>query len=94
VKAIEYVNNAIAEVNLGIRFARHNNHALAGWDKIFENAGSAPDQPHMQAALDALRSARRNLDSAVADKGGHRVKAIGYVNSAIDEVEKGIAAGA
>jgi hypothetical protein len=30
------------------------------------------DQPHMDAALDALKSARRELDAATADKGGHR----------------------
>jgi hypothetical protein len=48
------------------------------------------DQPHMGAALDALRTARKELDLAVADKGGHRAKAIGLVNNAIGEVEKGI----
>ena len=50
----------------------------------------APDQPRMQAALDLLRSARTNLEAATDDKGGHRVKAIGYVDKAIEEVEKGI----
>ncbi len=53
----------------------------------------APDQPHMQAALDHLKSARKNLDKANADKGGHRAKAIALVNQAIDEVNLGISAG-
>lgn len=48
------------------------------------------DQPHMQAALDALKLARRELDQAEADKGGHRVKAISLVDQAIAQVEKGI----
>jgi hypothetical protein len=51
---------------------------------------SAADQPHMQAALDALRLAKRELEQATADKGGHRAKAIEQVNMAINQVEKGI----
>lgn len=47
-------------------------------------------QPHMNAALDELRSAKSELDSANSDKGGHRVKAIELVNEAIAEVEAGI----
>jgi hypothetical protein len=53
-------------------------------------AEPAADQPHMQAALDALRNAKRELDAADADKGGHRVKAIRLVEQAIAQVEKGI----
>lgn len=48
------------------------------------------DQPHMQAALDALRNAQRELHEAEADKGGHRVRAEKLVRDAIAEVEKGI----
>ena len=51
-------------------------------------------QPHMQNALKSLNTAKTELQSATPDKGGHRVKAIGLVNSAIDEVQKGIKAGA
>ena len=51
---------------------------------------AAADQPHMQAALNALRTARSELDIAEADKGGHRVKALNLVKDAISEVEKGI----
>ena len=84
-KAIEYINAAIAEINQGINFdRRHNNHSLSP---------ASPDQPHMQAALDLLYAGKTNLEAATADKGGHRVKAIGLVNSAIDEVKKGIDAG-
>lgn len=53
-------------------------------------AKAAADQPHMQAALDALRTAQRELHEAESDKGGHRVKAERLVHDAIAEVEKGI----
>ena len=83
---MQLVNQAIAQVNAGIAFDRRNNHA----------SGSAtlnPDQPHMQAALDALQSAKGNLERATSDKGGHRVRALGFVNDAIAQVKLGIAAG-
>ncbi len=78
-KAVDLVNRAIGQVNAGIQYARRHNHA-------------SPDQPHMQAALDALQSARNNLDKANADKGGHRANAIQLVNDAIAEVRAGIQA--
>lgn len=51
---------------------------------------NAPDQPRMQAARADLQKARAELHAATHDKGGHRVKAIEYVNKAIEEVNKGI----
>lgn len=53
----------------------------------------AVPQPHMQAALRALRNAKVQLEMAVPDKAGHRVKAVELVNNAIAETEAGIAAG-
>jgi hypothetical protein len=53
----------------------------------------AQPQPHMTAALASLESAKASLEKATADKGGHRVKAIELINSAIEEVKKGIEAG-
>ena len=47
-------------------------------------------QPHMREALRLLRDARGQLDKADADKGGHRVAAIGKVDEAIAEVQAGI----
>jgi hypothetical protein len=81
--AASLTQQAINQVKAGIAFARTHNHATV----------KAPDQPHMQAALDALKSARNNLDKAEADKGGHRAKAIDLVKQAIDEVNAGITAG-
>ncbi len=54
-------------------------------------AGAAPDQPFMQAARGNLQNAKRALDRANPDKGGHRINAIRLVNSAIAEVNSGIA---
>jgi len=84
VKALQLVNQAIAQVNAGIAYGRQHNHAVFS---------AAPDQPHMTAALAALQSAKNNLDQATNDKGGHRGKAIDLVKDAIDEVNKGIEAG-
>jgi multidrug resistance efflux pump len=92
VKAIEHVNNAIAYVNQGIAWDRRHNHAQRATSEVLGLA-AAPDQPHMQAALDNLRQARSNLERATSDKGGYRVKAIDEVNKAIDETKKGIDAG-
>ena len=51
---------------------------------------STSGQPHMNAALDELRAARSELDAALADKGGHRAKAMELVDEAIGEVQAGI----
>ena len=50
-----------------------------------------PDQPNMTAARTALQSAKTELLVAEHNKGGHRAKAVGLVNQAIAEVNRGIA---
>ncbi len=47
-------------------------------------------QPHMQAALTALETAKAQLEKASSDKGGHRAKAIQHTKEAIEQVKKGI----
>jgi hypothetical protein len=49
------------------------------------------DQPHMQAALDALTTAEHELSVADEDKGGHRVSALRATRNAIAETREGIA---
>jgi hypothetical protein len=49
-----------------------------------------PDQPHMEAARDSLQKAKAELQIAEHNKGGHRAKAVGLVNNAIAEVNRGI----
>jgi membrane protease subunit (stomatin/prohibitin family) len=89
-KALSLVNQAIAQVNQGIAYDHRHNHASAL--KLETLFAATPDQPHMQAALDALESAKNNLERASADKGGHRANALGLVKDAISEVKKGIEA--
>lgn len=53
-------------------------------------SAQAENQPHMQAAMTALKAAKEQLQKATADKGGHRVKAIELVEAALAEVKAGI----
>lgn len=50
-------------------------------------------QPHMEAALRALESAKAELAVAEHNKGGHREKAIKLVEDAMRQVREGIKAG-
>ncbi len=59
--------------------------AVGGWAGI--------NQPHMIAALEALKKARMELEVAEHNKGGHRVKALELVDKAIEQTKKGIEAG-
>lgn len=51
---------------------------------------AAQDQPHMQAALQALKTAQRELAQAEKDKGGHRARAERLIQQAIAQVEAGM----
>ena len=53
-------------------------------------AGCASTQPHMQSALDHLNAARGELQAAEPNKGGHRERALEFVNQATAQVEEGI----
>ena len=53
-------------------------------------AAAVPDQPFMQAARGDLQTAKRELQHATANKGGHRAKAISLTNQAIAQVNQGI----
>ncbi len=64
--------------------------AAGALEGLLARPASAEQQPHMQAAKDALASALAHLEQATADKGGHRVAAIKATKNAIDHVEKGI----
>jgi len=49
------------------------------------------NQPNMQAALGSLQAARAELVQARPNKGGHRDRAIQFVDSAIAETRAGMA---
>ena len=51
---------------------------------------SALDQPYIQRARTNLQVAKAELLAAEHNKGGHRTKALEYVNAAIAEVNQGI----
>jgi multidrug resistance efflux pump len=55
------------------------------------SAVAIADQPYMRAARADLQQARAQLQAALANKGGHRLKAIDHVNNAIALVNQGIA---
>jgi hypothetical protein len=50
----------------------------------------AEDQPHMRAALQALEEAKKHLQEAEHDKGGHRAKALQLTDQAIAQVKQGM----
>lgn len=56
----------------------------------FATVALAEPQPMMRKGLHKLEEARRILEGASADKGGHRVKAIFHIDQAIAEVKAGI----
>ena len=53
-------------------------------------AAIAGKQPHMEAALMALKTAQAELKAADDDKGGFRAKAIDNTGHAIENTQKGI----
>ena len=48
------------------------------------------DDPHLQAALLHLRTAKAQLEAARVDKGGHRAQALHLTDEAIAETVRGI----
>ena len=63
--------------------------AAAALSMLVAVAGA--EQPNMRDALQELRKARQSLEKAAADKGGHRERAIDFVDKAIAAVQDGIA---
>lgn len=47
-------------------------------------------QPHMEAALNALQTARGELMEASHNKAGHRAEALRLTNAAIAETQEGM----
>ncbi len=50
-------------------------------------AATPAPHPHIDEALEAMRNAKRQMEIAERDFGGHRVKAIEHLNAAIHEAE-------
>lgn len=60
---------------------------------FFAGRASAVPQPNMEAALGHLEQAKTALERAEHNKGGFRVKALGFVNQAIGATREAIAIG-
>jgi hypothetical protein len=54
------------------------------------NLTARADQPHMRRALEHLRAARAELQTAEHDKGGWRRRAVENTDRAIAETERGM----
>jgi hypothetical protein len=62
-----------------------------GWSGRWEAQNQGYErQPNMEAAMQNLREAQRNLENAATDKGGHRERALDYINRAIAETQAGM----
>ena len=48
-------------------------------------------QPHMEATINLLQRARGELAAATPNKGGHRERALGLIDQAIQQVREGMA---
>lgn len=57
---------------------------------FLSGAAYADRQSKMHEALDHLKSAQALVEDASRDKGGHRVRALRFIQNAIAEVEAGI----
>lgn len=96
VKALELVNQATKETQLGIEYDRTHSGDRRRSQDIQRSIQTAPQQnresyqPNMQRALSSLIEAQRSLEKATPDKGGHRMKAIALVQQAIQETQQGI----
>ncbi len=64
--------------------------AVAAMYSLPPQAFAEEKQPHMQAALHHLEEAKRELQEAEHDKGGHRAKALQLTDQAINQVKAGM----
>jgi hypothetical protein len=65
--------------------------ALAAFVAGCATSPPSASHPHMRNALASLQYAQNELQQAEPNKGGHRERALGYVASAIESVQAGIA---
>ena len=63
--------------------------SLAVMSSGFFAVQASAEQNHMDSAIDALRTARSELQMSTHNKGGHRLRAISLIDEAIGEVRQG-----
>ncbi|HTR54673.1 MAG TPA: hypothetical protein VMJ10_28470 [Kofleriaceae bacterium] len=95
-RALEMIQHAMQEVQAGIQYASEHPHEVGGDEgpaaplPVDEEVPGANTQPHMRAAVVQLREARKQLQDAAHDKGGHRKRAMELINEAIKQTRDGI----
>jgi hypothetical protein len=99
-RALEYVNQATQEINLGIQYASQHGGSNPynagvnnqGYVRPMASGAINTSFPRMSEAQQALEQARNALQQAGTEFGGHRSTALGYVNQALQEINLGIQA--
>jgi hypothetical protein len=99
-KALEYVNQASQEINLGLQYAAQqggsNPYSAGvnnqGYVRPMASGAINTSFPRMSEAQQALEQARNALQQAGTQFGGHRSTALGHVNQALQEISLGIQA--
>jgi hypothetical protein len=95
-KAMQMVQQAIAEVRDGIAYANAHPSEIgkplppSRPEPVPTQVAGAEKQQNMATALVALREARKQLMDAEGDKGGHRVKALEIIEQAMRQIHDGI----
>jgi hypothetical protein len=93
VKAISLAQQANQEVQLGIQYDIANSGGQNRQPFSRPNIQASSDRSfdsNMRRALSSLTEAKRFLEVATPDKGGHRTKALDLVNQAIKETQAAI----
>ena len=98
-KAVEHVNQAIQEINLGLQYAAQqggsNPYSGAnnqGYAQPMASGANNTSFPQMTEAQRALEQARNALQQAGTQFGGHRSLALDEVTKALQEISLGIQA--
>jgi hypothetical protein len=98
-KALQYVSQAMQELNLAVQFAAQrgtaNPYSAAndqGYVQPMSSSGNDTGYPRMTNAQQALEQARNALQQAGSQFGGHKQRAIEQINQALQEINLGIQA--
>jgi hypothetical protein len=94
--ALGLIQQAIEAIDQGMRYAASHPteigvaEPMAAPEPVSEAVPGSERQPRMHNAMVQLREARRQLDEAKHDKGGYRVRALGFIRDAMVQVRDGI----
>src|SRR5215470_9303593 len=95
-RALPLIQQAIDQVNAGIQYAAEHPTEVgeaggpAEPEPVSEEVAGGAAQPHMAAAIVALREAHKQLRDAKHDKGGHRAQALALIRQASEQLRDGM----